>query len=522
MNNTTHTHVGIDLARRAKHKAVVLREPTSAGKAASPKSFAFAHDREGFVALRQYMLKRIDGASLDGVVVNMEPTSGVWEVVAGFLRAHGADVYFTRTDVVSQLRKVHSKFAKTDRIDAHTLATMPRSFPERLVPVADLEPRIRTLRQLSAQRHRLVEDATRWKNRLVAKLEFVWTPLLGRLKSEERFSQLLRAFFRHFTRPRDVAHLGHDRFLAWCRTHAHGNTDPDRFETLWQGALQSAQLWELLDGCQAITIDWDCLHELIVQDLRLLENLETEIATVEERIGQARADVPECNVVEQLPGVGPVVGATLASTLLPIARFASAKKCGAFTGFTSRRKSSANRDIEGLRITKSGNRRLKRDLALAADVAMKHDAELAAFAIRLLGAGKHYNKVRVAVGRKLAVRAYSLLKRYAAGQTDVTYLWRDPDDRPIDKRQSKALAHALWTTFNSQQKQNGSSPSATASWQSEDSTQRTPDELPGGDHDQLPIPNANPKRTFNTWGTSRGKPVRNGAPHSRKKHLLSP
>jgi len=247
-------------------------------------------------------------------MLTMEPTSGVWETVAGFLRAHGADVYFTRTDVVSQVRKVHSKFAKTDRIDAHTLAAMPGAFPQRLIPAVAVEARIRTLRHLSAQRQRLVEDATRWKNRFLAKIESVWAPLLGRLSRDERFSQLARAFFQYFVHPRDVAHLGYDRFLTWCRKHAHGNT----------------------------------------------------------------------------------------------------------------------------------------------------------------------HKVRVAVGRKLAVRAYSLLKRYEAGQTHVAYLWRDPDgpSKNASPKKSRALSGP-----RSSPNKNKTEARSARSGQSEDSTQRTLNELPGGDHD---------------------------------------
>jgi len=142
----------------------------------------------------------------------------------------------------------------------------------------------------------------------------------------------------------------------------------------------------------------------------------------------------------------------------------------------------AGHDIEGLKITKTGNRRLKRDLALAADVAMHQDPQLAAFALRLLRAGKHYNKVRVAVGRKLAVRAYSLLKRYAAGQTDVSYRWRSPDGRPLAKRQAQELARSLWEAYEAQQKNKGSSPISALPWQSEDSTPQALDELPGGNH----------------------------------------
>jgi len=413
--------------------------------------------------------------------VNLEPTSGVWETVAGFLRAQGAEVFFTRTDVVSALRKVHSKFAKTDRIDARTLAGIPRSFPERLVPVVEVEERIGTLHQLSAQRQRLVEDQTAWKNRLVAKLETAWGPLLRLLNNEQRFSQLACAFFKRFIRPAQIVAGGRERFLAWGKTHAHANTDPDTLETFWQGAVESAALWTLLDQHKAITVNWDVVHDLILQDLRMIAVFDKEIQETDALIRQARKNVPECNVVQGLPGVGKVISVTLTAMLSPVTRFANTKKCGAYTGFTSRKKSSAGREIEGLKITKTGNRRLKRDLALAGGIAMYEDPQLAAFAIRLLRAGKHYNKVRVAVGRKPAVRAYSLLKRYDSGQTTVAYVWRDLQGRRITKRQPKELARSLWQADETQQHK-GSSPTPALPWQSEDSTTQTLNELPGGNH----------------------------------------
>ena len=481
--NDAKLYVGIDLARRASHKAVALKgEEAASPQAARSKPVSFSHDREGFLALRDRLLEQAGATTLDGVTVNLEPTSGVWETVAGFLRAQGADVFFTRTDVVSALRKVHSKFAKTDRIDARTLAGIPRSFPERLVPVVEVEERIGTLRQLSAQRQRLVEDQTAWKNRLVAKLETAWGPLMCSLNKEQRFSQLACAFFNRFARPAQVVALGRERFLAWCKTQAHAHTHPDTFETFWQGAVESAALWTLLDEHKAIAVNWDVLHELVRQDLRMIAVFDKEIQKADAHIRQARKSVFECNVVQQLPGVGKVVSVTLAATLLPVTRFANTKKCGAYTGFTSRKKSSAGHEIEGLKITKTGNRRLKRDLALAADVAMHQDLLLAAFAIRLLRAGKHYNKVRVAVGRKLAVCAFSLLKRYAAGQTHVAYLWRDLQGRPLAKRQAQELARSLWEAYEAQQKNKGSSPIPALPWSSEDSTTQTLDELPGGNH----------------------------------------
>jgi len=472
-----HTSVGIDLARRANHKAVIVHDEHSA-RASSKKAFSFSHDLEGFCTLSDHIREHVVGTGLEGVAVNVEPTSGVWEPMAAFLKSRGADVYFTRTDVVSALRKVHSKFAKTDRIDARTLASIPFSFPDKLIRVVRLEPRIRVMRELSAQRQRLVEDATRWKNRFVSKAEGVWGTVLTRINDQQRFCALARAFFKRFNDPRKVVRYGQNRFKEWCGKHAHGNTAAELFDALWQGSVKAAALWNELESTPAIAIDRECLGELLVQDLRTIEFFERETKKIDNRIQQARQEVPECDLLEQLPGVGNVITAILAGLLMPTARFSNAKKCGAYTGFTSRRKGSAGHEIEGLKITKSGNRRLKRALALAADAAMKNDPELAAFAIRLLRAGKHYNKVRVAVGRKIAIRAYSLLKRYHAGETTVQYIWRDLHGNAITKRQAKALASELWAIHKTDKKHKGSPLTRAESWQLKSSTKRKISEPP--------------------------------------------
>lgn len=478
--NQFSTRVGIDLARRAKHKAVIVNGDSQ--NALANGTFSFAHDAEGMIGLRDHILKKTGKDSLEGVIVNMEPTSNVFEALAGFLSAQGAEVFFTRPDVVSALRKVHSRFAKTDRIDAHTLAQVPVTFPERLIRTVEPEPRIRRLRQIATQRMRLVEDTTRWKNRLFSKLELIWNPLMSRLGAEQRYSALARKFFKRFANPSQVTRLGKERFAQWWEQNAHGGTSPKLFDTFWQGSEKSAALWEMLARINVCSIDWDCLKELVEQDLRLIANLEKETKRLDKRIEQARQQAPECDLVEQLPGVGKVVSVTLVTELLPSTRFSSAKKCGAYTGFTSRQKSSGGNEIEGLKITKSGNRRLKRDLALAADTAMRNDAQLAAFAIRLLRAGKHYNKARVAVGRKLAVRAYSLLKRYEAGQQGVEYIWRDPSGVEITRKQAKALASELWTIYDAEKKEKGSRPGAAKPWQPKDSTKRSLGPLPETDN----------------------------------------
>lgn len=443
--------LGIDLARHAKHKAV-LSQNSPAGRRSANGSFAFAHDLEGFTSLLDYLRRQTGADAPRGMRINLEPTGGVWETLAAFLDRQGAEVFFTRTDLVAALRKAQEKYGKTDRLDARTLSAIPWSMPERMIRYVPPEPRIHALRELSAQRQRLAEEIARWKNRLLAKLGVVWQPLLAMLDDEQRLGKLTRAFFKKFADPRQVVKYGVRRLETWFGKNAHGNTSRKLLETLWDGAGKTARLWDELQRTGAIIINWETNHQLLRQDLRLIETFEKEQKALDRQIKQARAKVPECDIIQQLPGVGDVIAPSLVSILSPVTRFANCKKVSSYTGYTSRPKASGDHQVQGLKITKTGNRRLKRNLALAADLAMRLDPELAAFAIRLLQRGKHYNQVRVAVGRKLALRAYSLLKRHARGEPNLRYRWRDLKGNTIDKKEARELAQLHWAAHDAETK----------------------------------------------------------------------
>ncbi len=444
--------VGIDLSRRSKHKGVIKRS-SSESQPGRKGVFSFSHDMDGFRRLREHILKSTGVRSLEGVSINVEPTSGVWEPVLAIFSKWGAEVYFTRADVVSAIRRAQSKFTKSDRIDAHTLSGMPWSMPERMVRYVSVEPRIRKLRELTAQRQRIVEEVVRWKNRLIAKLEPLWQPLLVMLKKEQRFSRLLRAFFKKFPVPSALMTYGRKRFDSWFDKHAHLNTEPELRDLLWEGAEKSA---EIENELKELYPDKEFFAMLYAQHLRIIETLEQELQYIEQEIDKAREDVPECDVVQQIPGIGKVIAPSITALLMPVERFSNAKKCGNYTGFTSRQKSSSGRETLGLRITKAGNPRLKRDLALAGDVAMRIDPQLALFALRLLERGKHYNKVRVAVGRKCAIRAYSLLKRIARGEQNVTYVFRDLQGNAISREQARSIAQTIWAVYDIRNQKNKS------------------------------------------------------------------
>ena len=107
-------------------------------------------------------------------------------------------------------------------------------------------------------------------------------------------------------------------------------------------------------------------------------------------------------------GIGPLTGLCLAATLECPDRFANGRKVTAYAGLDPTEDSSAERRRMGA-ISKQGSRLLRFYLVEAGQVAMRRDADLARVYQRVLRRGGHA-KAKVAIGRRLLVRAFIMLR----------------------------------------------------------------------------------------------------------------
>jgi transposase len=147
--------------------------------------------------------------------------------------------------------------------------------------------------------------------------------------------------------------------------------------------------------------------------MALIEASTREIANLESEIELLCTKHSATALLRPIGGVGPVVSLTFVLTLDDPARFKSARDVGAFTGLVPRKKSSGDSDPQ-LRITKTGDRELRRLLVIAANYilgAHGPDCDLRRFGLRIAGNGTDRiakKKARVAVARKLAVLMHHL------------------------------------------------------------------------------------------------------------------
>ncbi len=105
--------------------------------------------------------------------------------------------------------------------------------------------------------------------------------------------------------------------------------------------------------------------------LRQIQFMETNIKEVEEKMIQTLTEAN--SVITTIPGVGPILGATIVGEIGDIKRFSDYGKLVAFAGLDPSVKQSGSFTGTKNHISKRGSRYLRRAIWLAAGVAAFHD-----------------------------------------------------------------------------------------------------------------------------------------------------
>ena len=142
--------------------------------------------------------------------------------------------------------------------------------------------------------------------------------------------------------------------------------------------------------------------------LQLLQALDEKIKTVEQWLTQeTRADA----AVQRLqthPGIGLLTSICVRYTLEQVERFTTTRQVSAFAGFDPMQDQTDERNRMGA-ISKQGSRWLRFYLVEAGQIAIRKDADLARVYKRICLRGGHA-KAKVAIGRRLLVRAFIMLR----------------------------------------------------------------------------------------------------------------
>ena len=128
----------------------------------------------------------------------------------------------------------------------------------------------------------------------------------------------------------------------------------------------------------------EALQPALLPLLKVLERISEELDGYDENIEALAGErYPETRWLRQAPGVGPITALTFLLTLSDPARFVHSRDVGPFLGWVPRRRQSGEQDPH-LRISKCGDRKLRKLLVQCAHVVMGRWARLR---VTALGAG---------------------------------------------------------------------------------------------------------------------------------------
>jgi transposase len=416
--------VGIDLGITTAHTVRVLdgEGTTVARRKAWPA-------RESLAEVERAALAGCpEGTRLEVVI---EPTGPAWLPIAVFFTARGHQVFRVSSQKAADLRRFLSRHAKSNGIDADTLARLPLVSPAGLQPLALPGAERAALDRRVRATDRLTRQAAEHKRRIkdLARQLLPLSPLTGDLGTADL------AVLEHHADPRALAQAGQARLTALITKASHNHQGTDRARQ-WLDAARASL--ELYDGHPAV--DMAGLAAEVATEIRLLRAAQAELAAHAAQREACYRAVDPAGLARSLPGLADVGGPALTACMGDPARFRRASQFRSYTGLAPRASETGETDRKGQPMSKAGSSLLRTTLVRAADNARRQDPQLAAiYYQQMTQRGKDHLGALCVTAATLAERAWTVMRR------GTPYAICDTDGQPVTTTQAKAIIAERWT-----------------------------------------------------------------------------
>lgn len=382
-------HVGIDVGK-ARHHACVR----DTQKDTYSQVFPFSVDRRGFQGLLAFLESQGPQASKEELLVGVEASGPYALTISCFLLEGGYQVVELNPCQASQFRKAQGKKAKTDRVDARSLAAFLAVGSYKPLSLAD--PLLENLRELTRFRTDLLQDRTRQLNRLQENLALAFPELASHLASVG--SPTVLALLETYPDPQALVTAGIAVISAFLTQHSRGRLGQPQAQAILAAAAATVGL---LRRQRALGLKLELLAQSILACNAQLERVEAEIQELFRQLPYDPSDFP----------VGGVQAlATILSEIQDIHRFPTLKQFLSHLGWCPKTFQSGSFRLEHPRMSHAGNPYVRRMVWMLAILAVRSVPAYKEYFQRRTAAGKKKMHSIVAVGRKLLSAIYAILK----------------------------------------------------------------------------------------------------------------
>ncbi len=377
-------HVGIDVGKRRHHACV---HDTMEDR--YTKVFSFTVDRQGFERFLLFLGRQ---GPVEEVLVGVEASGPYALTIGHFLLEHGYRVVELNPFQASQFRKAQGKKAKTDRVDARSLAAFLAVGSYKPLSLGD--PLRENLRELTRFRAELVKDRTCQVNRLQETLAIAFPELGGHLASLDSPTAL--ALLVAYPGPQALAEAGPKAVRVSLTEASHGRLGLAQAEAIVSAASTTVGLLQ-----RALALKLEVLAQGILSINAQLQRVEAAIEDLFRQLPYDPSDFPVGNVQSL---------ASILAEIEDIRRFPTLKQFLSHFGWCPQTFQSGGFRLEHPRMSHAGNRYVRRMVWILAVLAVKTVPAYRDYMRRRTAAGKKKMHTIVAVGRKLLSVIYAVLK----------------------------------------------------------------------------------------------------------------
>lgn len=380
--------VGIDTGVTSKHCAVVV--DSEGTKDSKPILFG--------TSIQEYD-RMIEEANKGGKtdIFAIETAGEAWYTLALHLHKKGYQVAIVSPEKSHDFRKSLRKYTKTNRIDASSIA---RSLIIDRTSITYFSPRttkIEALRRLTRRYTSLQKEQAAHRTIIRAELRSL---LPSWRQPEGIFTMPYKKWFKKGVDP-----------WYW------NETNKAELQELLKDPVETERI---IEACEQTRKIYSNIHQegldsgvlAVQQEVAILELLEDQIKELKRKISQIYRELDEDRVLTSICGIGEFTAAVILGEVGDITRFRNSAGFSSYCGVVPKRNDTGDTHRQGQKMTKQGNRHLRRVLFLAALSGTRTDPELATIYYRQKEVlKKHHNKAMGFVMNALARRIYAVLKR---------------------------------------------------------------------------------------------------------------
>ncbi len=329
------------------------------------------------------------------VVWGVDVTGTMSGLLLALLAAHGQQVKYAPGRTVNQMAGAYRGEAKTDARDAYVIAETVRHRGD-LAKVEVSTALVSELRLLVTHRTDLVGDRVRMVNRLRDVLSGYF-PALER-SFDYAHSRSALTLLTGYQTPQAIRRIGETRLRAWLVKRKVRSA-----EKIAAAAVAAAKTqYTVVPGQDvAASIVADLATQLLAIGARIGE-LDTRITTT------FRAH-PQAEIIESLPGMGPILGAELIAVAGDLNGYANAGRLASAAGLVPVPRDSGRRTGNLHRPTRY-SRKLRRVFYLSASAAMMREGPNRDYYLKKRGQGQKHVQALIALARRRVDVLWALLR----------------------------------------------------------------------------------------------------------------